>query len=75
VVKFGYTLLKLKIMTEEEIGEYNNKLLLLAGISLPGVIGRASFIDRPEIVARDAFDIAEAMLVELDKRKKSCTQE
>ncbi len=56
-------------MTEEE-QNYNDKLLLLAGISLPGLIGKMQFMS-PLDIAIQAFDIAEAMIVESKKREKT----
>ena len=56
-------------MTEEEREEYNDKLLLLAGISLPGVIAAQGGTVFPDLIANEAFTIAEAMLVEFKKRK------
>ena len=56
-------------MTDEEIQEYNDSLRLFSGITLPGVIGRASSYISPEEIAEKAFDIAEAMIVEYNKRK------
>ena len=52
---------------------------IFAGIALPGIIGRASYLYDPERVAKDAYDIAEAMIKESLKRhpkpEESCTQE
>jgi hypothetical protein len=62
-------------MKEEEIEDYNNTLNLFAGIALPGIIGRASTFKTPKDIAREAFDLAEAMIAESDKRKKVCTPE
>ncbi len=61
-------------MNEEQIEDYNSKLELFAGISLPGLIAKSVF-GHPEDIARQAFDQAEAMMVESEKRKKVCTQE
>ena len=52
---------------------------IFAGIALPGIIGRASVYDSPEVRARMAYDQAEAMIAESLKRQskpeESCTQE
>ena len=61
-------------MTEEQIEEYNTGLKLFAGIALPGIIGRASSFKSAEDIATEAFDLAEAMMVESKKREK-CLQE
>jgi hypothetical protein len=59
-------------MTEEEREEYNTELRLYAGIALPGIIttmGGTVFIEKE--IARHAFDLAEAMIVESKKREKT----
>lgn len=56
-------------MTDEQREEYNDSLRLFAGISLPGVIATQGGTSFPEKVAKEAFNIAEAMLVEYNKRK------
>lgn len=61
-------------MEDPEIEEYNDSLRLFAGIALPGVMGRMSIFATPDMVAKEAFDIAEAMIVEFKKREK-CTQQ
>ncbi len=42
---------------------------LFAGISLSGVVGRASTLDTPEDIAKKAYDIAESMIKERNLRK------
>lgn len=47
---------------------------IFAGIALPGVITKASLFDSNPDIARKAYDIAEAMVIE-SKKRKSCEQE
>ncbi len=62
-------------MTDDELEVYNDTLRFFAGIALPGVLARVSiFADNVE-VAKKAFDIAEAMMVESKKRQKTCEQQ
>jgi hypothetical protein len=64
-------------MTEEE-QDYHDKLNLFAGIALPGVIGKVIWVNTEDI-AKQAFDIAEAMMKESllrqPKSEEPCTQE
>lgn len=60
-------------MTEEEKEAYNDLLKLYAGISLPGLIGKMQFMS-PTDIAIQAFDIAEAMIVESKKREKHVSE-
>jgi hypothetical protein len=59
-------------MTEQEKEEYNDSLRLYAGISLPGLItvsGGTIFMEKE--IAKQAFDMAEAMIEEFKKREKN----
>jgi hypothetical protein len=56
-------------MNEEK--DVQEMLALYAGIALPGVIGRAGMFYDPAEVAKDCFDVAEAMIVELAKRTQN----
>lgn len=56
-------------MTEEEREEELTMLAMYAGIALPGVMGRSSYLDSSQVIAKQAFDIAEAMIVEYKNRK------
>jgi hypothetical protein len=55
-------------MTEAE-EDYNDKLNLFAGIALPGIIGRMSIFATADVIAKEAFDVAEAMMEESKKRE------
>lgn len=52
------------------IDEYNETLLLLAGIALPGIIITTGGTLTTEKIARDAFNVAQAMLDEYGLRKE-----
>ena len=64
-------------MTEAE-EDYNDKLNLFAGIALPGVIMTQGGTAFPDIIAKEAFAIAKAMMKESKKREpkseEECTQ-
>ena len=55
-------------MTEEEREEELTMLAMYAAIALPGILGKAMWVIKEDIAAQ-AFDIAEAMIVEYKKRK------
>jgi len=55
-------------MSDEEKAEMQQMRDLFAGIALPGVLGRSGAIYSPSGVAKEAYNIAEAMIVERTKR-------
>jgi hypothetical protein len=55
-------------MSDEEKAEMQQMRDLFAGIALPGVIMRGGLLSSSEDFAIRAYDIAEAMIVERNKR-------
>jgi len=51
-----------------ERDEAEQMLLMFAGIALPGIIGRSGMFDEPKYIAKQAFNIADAMMDEYINR-------